>query len=297
MAYWEPITRARRGPPRPGREHVRRRHRRHRAASPRTRAPRGWWICVPHSPLTFAGIFIDLRRLPLLAGRRRLGKHSPVYWAWDITNFVWWVGIGHAGTLISAILFLFRQKWRTAINRFAEAMTIFAVICALIFPGIHVGRAVVRVLHVPAPEPDDALAELQEPARSGTCSRSARTSRSRCSSGTSGLIPDLATLRDRSTTKWRQRIYGVLRPRLARLEPPLAELRARVPDPRRPSRRRSCSACTASSRSTSRRRSSPAGTRRSSRRTSSPAPSSAASRWSRRCSSSRARSSSCSASS
>ena len=74
----------------------------------------------------------------------------PVYWAWDITNFVWWIGIGHAGTLISAVLFLFRQKWRTAINRFAEAMTIFAVICALIFPGIHVGRVVVRVLHVPA---------------------------------------------------------------------------------------------------------------------------------------------------
>ena len=57
------------------------------------------------------------------------GNNSPVYWAWDITNFVWWIGIGHAGTLISAILFLFRQKWRTAINRFAEAMTVFAVLC------------------------------------------------------------------------------------------------------------------------------------------------------------------------
>ena len=61
------------------------------------------------------------------------GNNQPVGWAWDITNFVFWIGIGHAGTLISAILFLFRQKWRTAINRFAEAMTIFAVACAAIF--------------------------------------------------------------------------------------------------------------------------------------------------------------------
>ncbi|HXW60562.1 MAG TPA: hydrogenase, partial [Myxococcota bacterium] len=68
------------------------------------------------------------------------GNTAPVYWAWDIVNFVFWVGIGHAGTLISAILFLFRQKWRTSINRYAEAMTVFAVICALMFPGIHVGR-------------------------------------------------------------------------------------------------------------------------------------------------------------
>jgi molybdopterin-containing oxidoreductase family membrane subunit len=68
------------------------------------------------------------------------GLNSPVGWAWDITNFVFWIGIGHAGTLISAILFLLRQKWRTSINRSAEAMTLFAVICAAIFPGIHVGR-------------------------------------------------------------------------------------------------------------------------------------------------------------
>ena len=63
------------------------------------------------------------------------GLNNPIGWGWAIVNFVFWVGIGHAGTLISAVLFLFRQKWRTAINRFAEAMTIFAVICALIFPG------------------------------------------------------------------------------------------------------------------------------------------------------------------
>ncbi len=68
------------------------------------------------------------------------GLEKSVGWAWDITNFVWWVGIGHAGTLISAVLLLFRQKWRTSINRAAEAMTIFAVICALLFPVMHMGR-------------------------------------------------------------------------------------------------------------------------------------------------------------
>src|SRR5262249_3546588 len=68
------------------------------------------------------------------------GNNRPVGWAWDITNFVFWIGIGHAGTLISAILFLFRQKWRTSINRSAEAMTLFAVMCAGIFPLFHTGR-------------------------------------------------------------------------------------------------------------------------------------------------------------
>ncbi|MGA2436768.1 MAG: NrfD/PsrC family molybdoenzyme membrane anchor subunit, partial [Bryobacteraceae bacterium] len=68
------------------------------------------------------------------------GNNSPVGWAWEITDFVFWIGIGHAGTLISAILFLFRQRWRTSINRFAEAMTLFAVACAGIFPMFHVGR-------------------------------------------------------------------------------------------------------------------------------------------------------------
>ena len=68
------------------------------------------------------------------------GLNRTVGWAFDITNFVFWIGIGHAGTLISAILFLFRQRWRTAINRYSEAMTLFAVMCAAVYPGIHVGR-------------------------------------------------------------------------------------------------------------------------------------------------------------
>src|SRR5207237_9520975 len=68
------------------------------------------------------------------------GLNHPVGWAWDITNFVFWIGIGHAGTLISAILYLLRQRWRTSINRSADAMTLFPVMCALILPSIHVGR-------------------------------------------------------------------------------------------------------------------------------------------------------------
>ena len=112
------------------------------------------------------------------------GLNIPVGWAFDITNFVFWVGIGHAGTLISAILFLFRQKWRTSINRSAEAMTIFAVMCALIFPGDPRRPAVGRLLDGPAPEPDGHSGRTSAARCSGTSSRSAPTARSRCSSGT-----------------------------------------------------------------------------------------------------------------
>ena len=87
------------------------------------------------------------------------GLTNPIGWGWAIINFVWWVGIGHAGTLISAILFLFRQDWRTAINRFAEAMTIFAVMCALIFPAIHVGR--IWVIGYSYSKPNGDVAKLQ----------------------------------------------------------------------------------------------------------------------------------------
>jgi Ni/Fe-hydrogenase subunit HybB-like protein len=95
------------------------------------------------------------------------GLNNPVGWGWAIVNFVFWVGIGHAGTLISAVLFLFRQKWRTAINRFAEAMTIFAVICALMFPGIHVGRIWAAYWMFPLPNQMGDVAQLPQPAAVG----------------------------------------------------------------------------------------------------------------------------------
>src|SRR5271165_1042729 len=113
------------------------------------------------------------------------GINVPIGWGFAIVNFVWWIGIGHAGTLISAILFLLNQKWRTSINRFAEAMTLFAVACAGIFPLIHTGR------------PWYAFSVSTY----GTVS---------LLFWFVGLIPDLATLRDRSTTKPKQIIYGML---------------------------------------------------------------------------------------
>ncbi len=135
------------------------------------------------------------------------GNNIPVGWAWPIVDFVFWVGIGHAGTLISAILFLFRQRWRTSINRSAEAMTIFAVICALVFPLFHTGRVWVAVYWCAHPEPDEHVAEVQKPAAVG------RFCGLELLHGLAlfwyvGLIPDLATLRDRATSIWRRRVLG-----------------------------------------------------------------------------------------
>jgi len=98
-----------------------------------------WWICFGVSLFALC-IWVYSVGSMVLIGQGVLGINQPSGWGTDITNFVFWVGIGHAGTLISAILFLFRQKWRTAINRSAEAMTIFAVITALTFPLLHTGR-------------------------------------------------------------------------------------------------------------------------------------------------------------
>ena len=95
------------------------------------------------------------------------GNNIPVGWAFDITNFVWWIGIGHAGTLISAILLLLKQTWRTSINRFAEAMTLFAVACAGIFPLFHTGRPWLALLAVAVSEHDGRLAAVPEPADLG----------------------------------------------------------------------------------------------------------------------------------
>ena len=127
------------------------------------------------------------------------GNNDPVAWAWDITNFVFWIGIGHAGTLISAILFLFRQKWRTSINRFAEAMTLFAVACAAIYPAVPHRPSVARgLLAVPDAESvSDDVAELPQPAGLGRV-RGLTYATVSALFWYVGLIPDLATLRDRA---------------------------------------------------------------------------------------------------
>ena len=113
-------------------------------------APLGWKIMITISSL-IAVYGVGCILYLLGTGIGTWGLNKTVDWAWDITNFVWWVGIGHAGTLISAVLLLFRQKWRMAINRSAEAMTIFAVIMAAVFPGIHMGRIWVSYWVLPLP--------------------------------------------------------------------------------------------------------------------------------------------------
>src|SRR3954470_22874474 len=172
------------------------------------KAPRGWWIGFLIAA-TFTGVMTAAIGYLFYTGVGVWGNNAPVYWAWDITNFVWWIGIGHAGTLISAVLFLFRQKWRTAINRFSEAMTIFAVICALIFPGIHVGRAWYAYYMLPLPNEMAIWPNFKSPLIWDVFAVSTYFTVSTMFWLT-GLIPDFATLRDRSKTKWRRIIYGAL---------------------------------------------------------------------------------------
>ena len=136
------------------------------------------------------------------------GVNIPVGWGWAIVNFVFWVGIGHAGTLISAVLFLFRQKWRTSINRFAEAMTIFAVICALVWPGIHVGRVWAVYYFFPIPNQMDMWPNFRSPLLWDFFAVGTYFTVSFLFWYT-GLIPDLATLRDRATTRIRKVVYGI----------------------------------------------------------------------------------------
>ncbi len=136
------------------------------------------------------------------------GLNNTVGWAFDITNFVFWIGIGHAGTLISAILFLFRQKWRTSVNRSAEAMTIFAVICAGIFPIIHTGRPWFAFWLIPYPNFRGPLwVNFRSPLVWDMFAIGCYFTIS-LTFWFVGLIPDLATLRDRATSKIKKGLYG-----------------------------------------------------------------------------------------
>lgn len=137
------------------------------------------------------------------------GINIPVGWGFAIVNFVWWIGIGHAGTLISAILFLLNQQWRTSINRFAEAMTLFAVACAAVFPGIHVGRPWMAFYMFPYPSTMGIWPQFRSPLIWDVFAVSTYGTVSALFWFV-GLIPDLATLRDRATNKPAQIIYGML---------------------------------------------------------------------------------------
>ncbi len=137
------------------------------------------------------------------------GLNVPVAWGLAIVNLVFWIGIGHAGTLISAILYLFRQRWRTSINRFAEAMTIFAVICALMFPTIHVGRVWLLYYVLPIPNSMDLWPNFRSPLLWDSFAVGTYFTVS-VIFWYVGLIPDLATLRDRAKSGIRKMIMGVL---------------------------------------------------------------------------------------
>ncbi|MDZ4803643.1 MAG: NrfD/PsrC family molybdoenzyme membrane anchor subunit [Candidatus Eisenbacteria bacterium] len=137
------------------------------------------------------------------------GNNIPVGWAFDIINFVWWIGIGHAGTLISAILLLLRQKWRTSINRFAEAMTLFAVACAGLFPLIHMGRPWLFYWLLPYPTTFGLWPQFKSPLMWDVFAVTTYATVSLLFWFV-GLIPDLATLRDRAKNPIAARIYGLL---------------------------------------------------------------------------------------
>ena len=144
-----------------------------------------------------------------VAGIGIWGVNVPIAWGFAIINFVWWIGIGHAGTLISAILLLLRQEWRTSINRFAEAMTLFAVACAGLFPILHLGRPWFAYWLVPYPNTMDIWPQFRSPlvwdvfavTTYGTVS---------LLFWFVGLIPDLATLRDRASSRFGRVVYGML---------------------------------------------------------------------------------------
>jgi Ni/Fe-hydrogenase subunit HybB-like protein len=168
-----------------------------------------WWVCFGAAGF---GLLIWLWSVGnfVYYGQGMLGLNQPSGWGTDITNFVFWVGIGHAGTLISAILFLFRQKWRTAINRSAEAMTIFAVITALTFPLLHTGRPwYAAIWLLPYPNQRELWVNFRSPLLWDVFAVSTYFTISAVFWYV-GLIPDLATIRDRAKNKIRKAIYTIL---------------------------------------------------------------------------------------
>lgn len=157
--------------------------------------------------LLLFGVYSVYREVTYGIGQWNLNK--TIGWGWDITNFVWWVGIGHAGTLISAILLLFRQGWRTGVNRAAEAMTIFAVMCAGQFPIWHMGRVWMAFFVMPYPNSRGPLwVNFTSPLLWDVFAISTYFTVSLLF-WYAGLLPDLATVRDRAKLKWRKRFYGV----------------------------------------------------------------------------------------
>jgi molybdopterin-containing oxidoreductase family membrane subunit len=171
--------------------------------------PTKWWYLGFTVSLAGLGLWLLSVTYLLFTGVGVWGLNKTVDWGWDITNFVWWVGIGHAGTLISAVLLLFRQKWRTAVNRSAEAMTIFAVICAGSYPLLHAGRPWLIYWVFPLPNTYGSLwSNFNSPLLWDVFAISTYLTVSLVFWYV-GLIPDLATIRDRAVGL-RKKIYGLM---------------------------------------------------------------------------------------
>src|SRR4029079_13816283 len=165
----------------------------------RPQTPLAWFVGFGISGLIMA-VFLYAIGYLLYRGVGIWGVNVPVALGFAITNFVWWIGIGHAGTLISAILLLLRQSWRNSINRFAEAMTLFAVACAGLFPALHTGRPWVDYWLFPLPNTMGMWPNFRSPLMWDVFAVSTYATVSALF-WFIGLVPDLATLRDRATSK------------------------------------------------------------------------------------------------
>lgn len=172
------------------------------------KTPRGWFVGFGIA-FTLTMMLLYAIGYLVLKGVGIWGIDIPVAWGFDIVNFVWWIGIGHAGTLISAILLLFRQQWRTSINRFAEAMTLFAVACAAMFPVLHLGRPWLFYWLFPYPNTMGVWPQFRSPLMWDVFAVSTYATVS-LMFWFVGLIPDLATLRDRSPSRIGRAVYGML---------------------------------------------------------------------------------------
>ncbi len=176
--------------------------------SPTEKAPSKEWIIAFSIAAALLGLYVFAVSWTIWKGIGSWNLNRTVNWGWDITNFVWWIGIGHAGTLISAILLIFRQRWRTGVNRAAEAMTIFAVMCAGQFPLIHMGRLWLGFFIFPFPNTRGPLwPNFNSPLLWDVFAISTYFSVSLLFWYT-GLVPDLATVRDRATG-FRRKMYEI----------------------------------------------------------------------------------------
>jgi Ni/Fe-hydrogenase subunit HybB-like protein len=171
-------------------------------------APLWWWIALGISAAVASLAVLGILYL-ITTGIGVWGENNSANWAWDITNFVFWIGIGHAGTMIAAILYLTRQKWASGINRAAEAMTIFAVMCAGIYPAVHVGRVWFAWYLAPIPNANAIWPNFRSPLLWDVFAVSTYLSVS-IVFWYVGLIPDAAAMRDRVQNKIGKYFYAVL---------------------------------------------------------------------------------------